>query len=431
MLNMRVDQLSKTSLHILAAAAVFAAPLAHLHAQSAELAGGPAGYQVACSIQDSSGMRACDNPPPASCNAEVSYASQPSTQSTAMTLVNHSEQPVKVYWLNFQGQRVLYDGNLAPNARHVQQTFIGHNWLVTTQAEQCVGIFGTFLQSDAPDITASAAPPIIPEDEQPAPPADNLAWTPGYWAWNDDIGDYYWVPGAWIAPPIVGYVWTPGYWDIQRGVYGWHPGYWGRHMGFYGGINYGFGYFGRGFVSGTWQNGRMVYEQPVVNNSTFARASFNGAGGVSAQPNTAELAAANEKHISPTAAQLQQVRKAHNNLAMRASINNGHPASAAISRLGDSSSPSLPSAHHAGTLSYVHSAAPPPAAGAGTASSHQLRPASTSPVAEIQNQSRAPQVQPHIAHAQVEQPSTPQDNPRPKQNPPPPKPAPHAGVHTP
>jgi len=38
--------------------------------------------------------------------------------------------------------------------------------------------------------------------------------------------------------------------------------YWGPVVGFYGGINYGFGYFGRGYEGGRWEHDHFYY-QPV------------------------------------------------------------------------------------------------------------------------------------------------------------------------
>ena len=70
-------------------------------------------------------------------------------------------------------------------------------------------------------------------------------WTPGYWAW-DPAGGYYWVPGTWVLAPVPGYLWTPGYWRWSDDAYIWNEGYWGPTVGFYGGINYGFGYVGEG-----------------------------------------------------------------------------------------------------------------------------------------------------------------------------------------
>jgi hypothetical protein len=99
-------------------------------------------------------------------------------------------------------------------------------------------------------VTAPAAPPAIPDYAQPEAPGDGYMWTPGYWAWGS--GGYYWVDGAWVEPPYVDALWTPGYWGFGFGDYMWYPGYWGLGIGYYGGINYGFGYFGRGFHGGYW-----------------------------------------------------------------------------------------------------------------------------------------------------------------------------------
>ena len=40
-----------------------------------------------------------------------------------------------------------------------------------------------------------------------------------------------------------------------RAAFIWHLGYWGPHVGFYGGVNYGYGYVGVGFVGGRWEGG--------------------------------------------------------------------------------------------------------------------------------------------------------------------------------
>ena len=104
----------------------------------------------------------------------------------------------------------------------------------------------------------------------------------------------------------------------------WHAGYWGPHVGFYGGINYGFGYGGVGFVGGEWRGGVFHYNTAVtsvnttvihntyVNNTVVNRTVVNnnvsyngGAGGVTAQPTAQERAAMNEHHVQPTSLQTQ------------------------------------------------------------------------------------------------------------------------------
>src|SRR5215469_13692677 len=100
-------------------------------------------------------------------------------------------------------------------------------------------------------ISVGFAPPVLPVYAQPICPGPGYLWTPGYWAYGPD--GYYWVPGTWVVAPAPGLLWTPGYWGWGDGVYVWHGGYWGPHVGFYGGINYGFGYYGTGFVGGRWE----------------------------------------------------------------------------------------------------------------------------------------------------------------------------------
>src|SRR5215470_7258833 len=124
-------------------------------------------------------------------------------------------------------------------------------------------------------VSVAVAPPPIPVYAQPVCPGPNYIWVPGYWAWDAD-GGYYWVPGYWTLAPFVGALWTPGWWGWGNGVYLWHAGYWGRHVGFYGGIDYGFGYFGLGYVGGYWRSGGFYYNTAVNNvNVTIVNYVYN------------------------------------------------------------------------------------------------------------------------------------------------------------
>jgi hypothetical protein len=200
-------------------------------------------------------------------------------------------------------------------------------------------------------VVITVGPPALPVYDQPICPGDGYFWTPGYWAWGDDFDDYYWVPGTWVLAPEPGFFWTPGYWGWVNDSYVWYDGWWGPVVGFYGGINYGFGYFGTGFVGGRWDNGHFFYNTAVwhvnttvihnvyetrVENVTVNHVSFNGGnGGVNARPTAAEEAAAHERHIGPIAAQTQHVQEAHGNPQQRASMNQGRPEVAATARPGD------------------------------------------------------------------------------------------------
>lgn len=198
-------------------------------------------------------------------------------------------------------------------------------------------------------VSVRIGPPVLPVYEQPVCPAPGYIWTPGYWAYGDD--DYYWVPGTWVMAPQVGFLWTPGYWGFAEGVYVWHGGYWGPHVGFYGGINYGYGYTGVGFVGGEWRGREFAYNRSVTNvnvtvihntynrtiinnNTTINRVSFNGGSGVNARPSGEELRAEREHHVRATDDQMRHEHAASSNREQFASVNHGRPTVAASARPG-------------------------------------------------------------------------------------------------
>jgi hypothetical protein len=199
-------------------------------------------------------------------------------------------------------------------------------------------------------ISVHVGPPVLPVYTQPPCPEEGYIWTPGYWAWRDE--GYFWVPGVWVAPPRVGLLWTPGYWGFVGGAYAWHAGYWGPHVGFYGGINYGFGYGGVGFVGGHWGGDHFVYntavvnvnttvvhnvyvDKTVINNTTVVNNhyAFNGEGGVAARPTANEMSYEHERHIQPTANQLSHEQTARADRNQLASVNHGRPATASMDKV--------------------------------------------------------------------------------------------------
>jgi hypothetical protein len=231
----------------------------------------------------------------------------------------------------------------------------------------------------------TVAPPPLPVYEQPICPDDGYIWTPGYWAYDSDIADYYWVPGTWVMAPEVGFLWTPAYWGWGGDRFVFYDGYWGPLVGFYGGINYGFGYFGVGFEGGRWDNGHFFYNQAVSNvNVTVIhnvynnrveersenRVSYNGGeGGLSARPTPQQEAAARERHVPPVAAQTRHMQEARSNPQQRASVNRGKPEIAATPKPGAYKDRGVVQSKAAGG-NYN----PPAARGGGGAGSREERP---------------------------------------------------------
>jgi WXXGXW repeat (2 copies) len=200
-------------------------------------------------------------------------------------------------------------------------------------------------------VMITIAPPPLPVYEQPICPEDGFIWTPGFWAYDSDFDDYYWVPGTWVLAPEIGFLWTPAYWGWGGDRFVFYAGYWGPLVGFYGGINYGFGYHGVGFEGGRWDSGRFFYNRAVSNvniteihnvynttvnvRETENRVSYNGGeGGINARPSAQEEGAARERHLPPVAAQTQHMQQARSDPQQRASVNRGKPEIAATPKPG-------------------------------------------------------------------------------------------------
>jgi WXXGXW repeat (2 copies) len=200
-------------------------------------------------------------------------------------------------------------------------------------------------------ISVGIAPPPLVVYEQPPCPQPGLMWTPGYWAYGPD--GYYWVPGAWVPAPYEGALWTPPYWGWSGGLYVWHAGYWGPHVGYYGGVNYGFGYMGIGFVGGIWRGHDFVYNTAVVHvNNVYVHNTYidrtvverntivndrhvaysGGPGGINHAPAPEERMAMNEHHLAPTSYQTQHMNSAMADHNSYAKFNGGHPQNAAVAR---------------------------------------------------------------------------------------------------
>jgi WXXGXW repeat (2 copies) len=204
-------------------------------------------------------------------------------------------------------------------------------------------VYSDPYDSEAP-VEATDPPPLLPEYTQPECPGENYIWTPGTWSYQST--GYYWVPGVWVSAPFVGALWTPPYWGYEGSRYRWHRGFWGRHIGFYGGINYGFGYVGRGYEGGYWNRDVFSYNRAVNNvnvnvihnvynhtvvNNTMNRISYNGGrGGINARPVAAEIVAVHDRPVAPAPIQREHFQQAAANREQFASVNHGRPAVAAV-----------------------------------------------------------------------------------------------------
>jgi hypothetical protein len=94
---------------------------------------------------------------------------------------------------------------------------------------------GPVHEAFAETVTFDPEPGLIVPKEPPAPIEElppeqrpegtNVAWIPGYWAWDDERTDFLWVSGIWRALPP-GRQWVPGYWGRSGPGAQWISGYW-------------------------------------------------------------------------------------------------------------------------------------------------------------------------------------------------------------
>jgi len=132
-----------------------------------------------------------------------------------------------------------------------------------------------------------------------------------------------------------------------------HPGYWGPQVGYYGGVNYGFGYLGVGFVGGEWRDHDFYYNRAAwrVDDRRIhdyyedrrdwdrhwverdSRTSYSGGpGGIRHDPDQRERMAMRDQHIERTSYQEQHQREAMNNRNAYARFNGGRPANVVANR---------------------------------------------------------------------------------------------------
>ena len=206
-------------------------------------------------------------------------------------------------------------------------------------------------------VSVTIAPPPLPLYAQPPIPGDGYIWTPGYWAWDPASGDYIWVPGTWVMPPGVGLLWTPGYWAFIDGSYLWHRGYWGPQVGYYGGINYGYGYIGRGYDGGRWYRGHFryntaanniprgrvhdVYRAPVPQRPAHADSFIGGNSHWHSQPTAGQRRFEGGQHPDWTQAQQEHEHRAMVTPEQRMGNNHGAPPTAATPRPGGFGEPQV------------------------------------------------------------------------------------------
>jgi len=74
------------------------------------------------------------------CPNEELLRSRSSNISTEITFINDTGRSVRLYWINFEGERQLY-AQIPPGQRVQQPTFAKHPWIVVDADEHCLGVY--------------------------------------------------------------------------------------------------------------------------------------------------------------------------------------------------------------------------------------------------------------------------------------------------
>jgi hypothetical protein len=90
------------------------------------------------SVKAASDMGTVDTKVP--CDQESQLRSLVSLKQADLTIRNEGSEPLRLYWLDYQGRRKLY-ANVAPGHFSRQQTFLTHPWVLADSTDACVLIF--------------------------------------------------------------------------------------------------------------------------------------------------------------------------------------------------------------------------------------------------------------------------------------------------
>jgi hypothetical protein len=74
------------------------------------------------------------------CPGEEWVVSVVSNQETTIEFINDLNKDIRTYWINSQKERQLFS-ELKPGQRVVQESFVGHPWVVTDTKGNCINLF--------------------------------------------------------------------------------------------------------------------------------------------------------------------------------------------------------------------------------------------------------------------------------------------------
>ncbi|KZL50422.1 hypothetical protein A2T98_07395 [Nodularia spumigena CENA596] len=74
------------------------------------------------------------------CESEFVSISRSGKIATEITFINQRNASVRLYWLDYSGQRKFY-ALIAPSNRITQSTYVTHPWVITDSKNNCLGVY--------------------------------------------------------------------------------------------------------------------------------------------------------------------------------------------------------------------------------------------------------------------------------------------------
>jgi dipeptidyl aminopeptidase/acylaminoacyl peptidase len=122
-------------------------------------------------------------------------SSPPGSDSVSITFENSFDQPVRVYWVDFEGEFKNY-GTIPPLGDRSISTFSGHQWVLDFSANDLAGIFTASnqdcvakLDSHSRRVAMKQSSPTIPHKPKFGPPAKLLVREHNVWLIRKDKKD--------------------------------------------------------------------------------------------------------------------------------------------------------------------------------------------------------------------------------------------------
>jgi hypothetical protein len=94
--------------------------------------------------------------PDSSCADESTYKSLKGDTAAQLEVINKSPETVKIWWLDYNGKRVLYQ-QLPPFTMYVQRTWLTHPWVITNLGGRCYRFL--VMTSQLQSVTVEGEPP--------------------------------------------------------------------------------------------------------------------------------------------------------------------------------------------------------------------------------------------------------------------------------